>query len=299
MARYNYHFTYNNYTTTGEDNLKQWLTDNAKYAVFGHEIAPTTGTPHLQGYFSLKKKKRMTTIQSALKKLKVKLSIIIAEGTAEENRVYCTKDKDFWEVGTINITGHKPKEDQNAAYKEALEQPTAELALAVIKEKRPRDYVLYNESIERCFKKHYISDHVAIYDLSKFRAPPLVFDNRAILLWGTTGFGKTQFALAHFKNPLLVRHLDSLAGLSPLHDGIVFDDVDLKNRPPNSIIHLLDWDCESSVHIRYKVATIPKKTKKIFTSNQENPFYEICTNEEITAAIERRLRKIEINEILF
>lgn len=53
--RKQYVFTYNNYTPEGEAALKAWLGKNTKYAVYGHEVAPTTGTPHLQGYFSLKK----------------------------------------------------------------------------------------------------------------------------------------------------------------------------------------------------------------------------------------------------
>ena len=43
-------FTYNNYTEEGEEILKAWLAEFTKYACFGHEIAPTTGTPPYQQY---------------------------------------------------------------------------------------------------------------------------------------------------------------------------------------------------------------------------------------------------------
>ena len=59
----NYCFTYNNYTEPGEAALKTWLAENCKYAVYGHEVAPSTGTPHLQGYFSLKKRDRTSSLQ--------------------------------------------------------------------------------------------------------------------------------------------------------------------------------------------------------------------------------------------
>jgi len=41
--RSNFCFTYNNYTGDGEKFLRDFLTENCKYAVYGHEVAPTTG----------------------------------------------------------------------------------------------------------------------------------------------------------------------------------------------------------------------------------------------------------------
>lgn len=101
---FNFIFTYNNYTEIGEEALKQWLALNAKYAVYGHEVAPTTGTPHLQGYISLRKKMRMTTLSGKLRDINVNLSLQVAKASANENRAYCTKaDKDgFFECGDIN-----------------------------------------------------------------------------------------------------------------------------------------------------------------------------------------------------
>lgn len=43
LQRVNFCFTYNNYTAEGENILRDFLTDKAKYAIYGHEIAPTTG----------------------------------------------------------------------------------------------------------------------------------------------------------------------------------------------------------------------------------------------------------------
>lgn len=300
MARYNYCFTYNNYTADGETFLKAWLTDNCKYAVYGHEVAPTTGTPHLQGYLSLIKKKTTKALTKVLQDGGASLALLYAKGTAQENRVYCTKDKDFWECGQINITGHKPRPSDDV-YREAFNAPTVAEALAIIREKRPRDYALHSDAIERTIRKIRPSVHIHLYDISMFKAPPLEFNKKAILLWGATNTGKTQYALANFKNPLLVRHLDKLSEFNKeLHDGIVFDDIELKNRPPTSIIYLLDWDCESDIHIRYKVATIPAQTKKIFTSNLQNPFYiDAEIDDGVRDAIERRLEKHEINQPLF
>lgn len=53
-------FTWNNYPTNGAEILIQFFNHFAYDYVFQQEIAPTTGTPHLQGIVSLKKRARWT-----------------------------------------------------------------------------------------------------------------------------------------------------------------------------------------------------------------------------------------------
>ena len=70
--------------------------------------------------------------------------------------------------------------------------------------------------------------------------------------------------------------------------------------PIESVIHLLDMDLPRNLHVRYGTVTIPANTKKIFTHNTDNPFYEIdkLKNEQLQA-IERRLRVIYFKVPLF
>lgn len=114
--RTNYCFTYNNYTHDGESTLKRWLTENTKYAVFGHEVAPTTGTPHLQGFFALKKQSRITTLQNSLRGLGISMSIFAANGNAQQNRDYCSKSdsQNLFEHGTIINPGKRSDLDDLA-----------------------------------------------------------------------------------------------------------------------------------------------------------------------------------------
>lgn len=106
-CRKSYCFTYNNYTEDGITALKGWLTEQSNYACFQKEVAPTTGTQHLQGYILLKKQCRMTTIQKKLGALEIRLTLINANGTPMQNRTYCSKEggSDFWETGLIFIVG--------------------------------------------------------------------------------------------------------------------------------------------------------------------------------------------------
>lgn len=116
-VRTNFCFTYNNYSANGEKALAGWLTENCKYAIYGHETAPTTGTPHLQGYFSLKKQSRISTIQNALQRLGIQMSIFAANGSADQNFKYCTKSdpQNFFQHGQIINRGQRSDMDDVAA----------------------------------------------------------------------------------------------------------------------------------------------------------------------------------------
>lgn len=112
MARhYNYVFTHNNYENTElEDTVP------CQYIVYGKEIAPTTGTPHLQGFIrftpwvSLKQaKKRMPGcwIEPAL--------------TLDAAIAYCKKDSEITERGTKPMNQEEKGTGEKERYKRARE----------------------------------------------------------------------------------------------------------------------------------------------------------------------------------
>lgn len=88
-------FTLNNYTEEEVCNLKNDC--KATYMIFGKEVAPTTGTPHLQGYVEWKRKRDWKSIR----KNYPRMWCIPSKGNAQENKVYCDKLKkdDFFENG--------------------------------------------------------------------------------------------------------------------------------------------------------------------------------------------------------
>lgn len=96
-----YTFTINNYYEADEDFCGElyWV-HGAKYLVVGKEIAPTTLTPHLQGYVYFKNQRSF----DAIVQLHPTWHLEVAKGTAAQNRVYCTKDKDFLELGEQPLT---------------------------------------------------------------------------------------------------------------------------------------------------------------------------------------------------
>uniref|UniRef100_UPI00404749F3 hypothetical protein n=1 Tax=Polynucleobacter sp. TaxID=2029855 RepID=UPI00404749F3 len=84
----NFCFTFQNPTSETYSNLNTFIETHCKYGIYQLEYAPTTGTPHLQGYFQLKEKKRTSWLQKNLQKA----TYLIARGSPEENKRYCSKE---------------------------------------------------------------------------------------------------------------------------------------------------------------------------------------------------------------
>jgi len=89
-------FTLNNYTAEDEAKIQS---KDIPFVIYGRERAPTTGTPHLQGYLELAD--RGKTLSATKKMLGLQtVHLIIARGTAEENINYCSKGGDFFVQGS-------------------------------------------------------------------------------------------------------------------------------------------------------------------------------------------------------
>jgi len=273
--------------------------DLVEYMVVGDEVGEEN-TRHFQGYVVFKEQKRLT----ALKKLLGRAHWEIARGSGWQNFQYCTKDGKFQEHGTRPLEPRSVKrkrvaDEQQEIYSDALAAPTVRDGLNVVKERQSRDYCFHGEAIERNLKKAKVAPHVCQFSIDKFNHEPMVLD-KPVLLWGGTGLGKTQFALAHFKNPLVVSHIDKLKNLSPDHDGVVFDDMAFKHWPKEAVIHLLDKEVDRDINVRYGTVNIPKNTVKVFTHNTSNPFYNA---EDITPdqkeAIERRFTRVNVINKLY
>ena len=139
-------FTANNYS---DDDLTA-LTAAAwvKYGVAGKEIAPSTGTPHLQGYVSLKKQTRGPKARKALQDLfKNHCHIEDAKQSAKANRAYCMKSGDFVEWGEVPAPGRRS--DIAAMYKAIKEGADEEK----LQEEHTNAWFRYYKACDRVMKK--------------------------------------------------------------------------------------------------------------------------------------------------
>jgi len=277
-------YTVNNYKT------KAVIPDElCRYRIQGYEVGDE-GTPHIQGFVTFIKKIRFATLQTNYPGV----HWIQANGTPYQNRIYCSKDGDFEEIG------EKPKEpkQKDTTYQEAYAASTVREGLNIIKASRPRDLAIHGEAIERNLKKAKISVYKPTYQANQFNLPlqPLTITT---LITGASNTGKTHYACAHFTNPLLVSHIDQLKSLSPDNDGIVFDDMSFKHWPPEAVIHILDIDFDRTINVRYGTVIIPAHTKKIFTHNTYNPFYNDDIDDQQKIAIDRRFTRVNVLNKLY
>lgn len=83
-------FTLNNYS---DEDIEFVKSVKCKYLICGKEVGEE-GTPHLQGYVMFKNAKSIKTIVKVLRG-----HIEVAKGNCRQNIEYCSKEKDFFEIG--------------------------------------------------------------------------------------------------------------------------------------------------------------------------------------------------------
>lgn len=186
MARKNrnFVFTWNNYPDDASDYLQELVdTEVLKYVGYCEEIAPTTGTPHLQGYCSFNSPRTIEQARAKFSGCHVEVML----GSIAQNEEYCTK------AGELKHFGVKPISNDNKGRAERLRwQRAKELAQSGQLDDIDADILI------RCYStlKRIRTDYAA---------KPGPQDVRCYWIYGPTGTGKshsveTTFPLCYKKN---------------------------------------------------------------------------------------------------
>jgi len=94
-ALYKYDFVINNYRKTEVCAIKLSIPKLAKKAILGFEVGEN-GTPHIQGYISLKRKMRITALTKWAGFERSSMRAVRNDIACQD---YCRKDNDYWEYG--------------------------------------------------------------------------------------------------------------------------------------------------------------------------------------------------------
>lgn len=115
-------------------------------------------------------------------------------------------------------------------------------------------------------------------------------EGKSYILRGPSGIGKTSWCKHWAPKPaLFVSHIDALRQFrATYHVSIIFDDLSFAHLPPQSQIHLCDYNDTRQIHMRHRVQQIPPGIHKFFTIN---PPYQVFIE---MPAIERRCIYIDI-----
>ena len=141
-----------------------------KYLLFGKEIAPETGTEHLQGYLQM----RVTSSAAQVERLLGgRAWIQKAKGSYAKNKVYCSKDESWEEFGEV------PKSQGHRSDLDSLHQFLDEGAtIAAVSDTHFGSFLRYGKMIEK---------YVDLHSLGEMRQPPKI-----LWMYGDSGAGKTR-----------------------------------------------------------------------------------------------------------
>lgn len=129
-----------------------------------------------------------------------------------------------------------------------------------------------------------------------------VHDLKTHVFVGKTGIGKTNFALAHFKKPVLVTAIQNIGRIHEdpnVCDGLVFDDINFSGYSQQDFIHLVDNMQECTVNIKYGTGYIPRFMPRIITCNNFDAIRPKTKDIEAHLAINRRLVFHNFSEPLY
>lgn len=110
VRRKNWCFTLNNYSDEEYGFILAYLEASCDYAIVGKEVGDQ-GTPHLQGYCRFKEVHSLVQIKD---RVSHRAHFEPSKGTAGDNRVYCSKEGDYREVGTCPGGSRKRTRDELA-----------------------------------------------------------------------------------------------------------------------------------------------------------------------------------------
>ncbi len=278
---FRYCFTLNNWVDNDEAILAAVHETHLNYLIYGKEVSPTTNTPHLQGFLTLKKKISL----AGLKKLfGTRYHWEATEGTSLQASTYCKKDGDVTEFGTPPTPGKR--NDLNAIAQAIKDGQSLEEAASI----DPATYVRNYRGLanyQALLSKDYAHDDV-----------------RGIWLHGPPGTGKSHHArlFAESKGTLYVKPQNKWFDGYSGEDSILLDDLD-----SNCLGHHLKiWSDKYACSGEIKGGTVKLRHKYFIVTSNYHPNYlwpdkdqdgkPLITVSTMSEAVSRRFHIIRLDE---
>lgn len=173
----NFSFTVNNYRQTDVDAIGEFARKYCSYLIIGREHGQETKTPHLQGHCDLLNACTLITMQRRFAELGIKkCPIFIIKKNAKASRLYCRKDGDFTEYGTMPEQGKR--NDLVSFRDDAKQHPTMNI-----------DHLLDHHLSVFARNQNFVRsvlNHYQRFDTLDWKEPPNMW------VWGPPGVGKSR-----------------------------------------------------------------------------------------------------------
>jgi len=300
MSKAGWCFTLNNYEQDYVDLLYQRYRDavvsgDVVHAIFAKEVAPETGTPHLQGYILFKSRLLMSTVKQHW--IDQRAHLEPRRGTDWEAWRYCEKestpDGDIYRCGT---PPKQPVRDREAARTERNKEKFQEFMNEI--QQYPWKRLIDRDIDFQLWASSHLSYYNKIMEETQAQACELERDITVTVLWGPTGTGKTRCAvdecreLAGGAYPYLftassqVKWVDHYRG----QKCIVLDEFDPSAWQINEVKRWLD---RYPLLLQRKGGMVPANFDVVFITSNYNPIMWYANQDELDrAALMRRITKV-------
>lgn len=196
--------TWNNYTESDIENFRKWCLNHTTFSICGKEVAPSTGTPHLQSFHQMNATIRFKTFKSELP------HISVTPVTKDNGAVsYCEKE-DNLAFKTGQYVEKRP--GKRTDLQKVAEMATSGATMTEIATENPVAVMQFGQGIQRL---------ISLYEKPRDRNIPKIVK----VYYGSTGTGKTRLAFdqipdAYVWEPSMNHWFDGYSG----HKTVIFDE---------------------------------------------------------------------------
>lgn len=260
-----YCFTIHNYT---KKDLKRFHTlaeslEKHRYICYGLEVAPKTKTEHIQGYVELNDAQRFTFLHKYFnftrnKELN-KFHIEVANGSAEQNKKYSSKEGNFFEFGEPMIQGAR---SDLREIKEAIKENPKSLKTVIDERGNNYQQLKFAEALP----KYYLPERDP-------KNPPKVY-----WIFGPTGIGKTKLVYDTFSDICSVSSYEWLGTSYNQNECFLMDDFREFSLSFEQVLRITDRypytlffkGSQIPLNSPFIIFTSPYSIEQTFTSTKED-----------------------------
>jgi len=281
----NWCWTVSNYTDAQRLFIDESTAPVAKYLCYQPEIAPTTGTPHLQGFVSFANPRTLAGVSQLFGTCRPHLEP--AGGTADQAIAYCEKEesRDLTAAFGFCQFGERPSGPGQGSRTDLAEigkRLRDGETIRTIAEDHPGDFIRYNRGL---------TAYAALF------SKPRNFKTEVHWFHGATGGGKSHAARAEAGEGAFWKSMDSSKwwdgydGVSP----VVLDDYRCNFSTFTFLLRLFD---EYPLQLEVKGGTVNFAAKKIYVTSPHPPTVMWSTREDLEQ-LTRRITEIrQIGELV-
>ena len=127
-----------------------------------------------------------------------------------------------------------------------------------------------------------------------------MYDKKALILFGPSGTGKTEFSKSMLKSmnfdTIFIRDTNAVKELDAgiRNPALLFDDISLCGKTREQKIHFFDLENTPQLRILYAIVDIPSGTPRVFTTNKLENLIGI----EVPEEIRRRVHLVKVDKPL-